>query len=246
MNFNLNAAKALLGAAVVAGAVTAISQPASAISFNTSAGTTSSFSGVTTVGFEGASPAPANGSSVSANGYTENGITYTGGAIALGSQPNQFKAPGTDSGTPDTTNYLTLGGNAGNPVTIVFSKLKGYFGLYLGSIDSYNTISFFKGASQVGSFTGTDIATKSVALGGLGLAALEGNYNKDSYVNFFGDNNSDLFNKVVLTSSSAAFESDNHAFRTDIPTPALLPGLIGMGVAAWRKRRGESAEQAEA
>ncbi|HIK44195.1 MAG TPA: PTPA-CTERM sorting domain-containing protein [Leptolyngbyaceae cyanobacterium M65_K2018_010] len=26
---------------------------------------------------------------------------------------------------------------------------------------------------------------------------------------------------------------------TPIPTPALLPGLIGMGVAAWRKRQGE-------
>ncbi len=33
---------------------------------------------------------------------------------------------------------------------------------------------------------------------------------------------------------------------TSIPTPALLPGLIGMGVAAWRKRKGESVEQAEA
>jgi len=31
-----------------------------------------------------------------------------------------------------------------------------------------------------------------------------------------------------------------------IPTPALLPGLVGMGLAAWRKRKGEEAEQAEA
>ncbi len=31
-----------------------------------------------------------------------------------------------------------------------------------------------------------------------------------------------------------------------VPTPALLPGLIGMGIAAWRKRKGESAAQAEA
>lgn len=234
MNFNLNAAKALLGAVVVAGGVTAISQPASAISFNTSAGTTSAFGGVTTVDFDSSLPS---------------GVTYTGGGIVQGDSTNQYLRPGTNSGTPDPTKYLTLGGqNEPSPVTIAFSKLKGYFGLYLGSIDSYNTISFFKGASPVpvDSFTGTDIATKSVALGGLGLDPRVGNYNKDSYVNFFGNNNSDLFDKVVLTSSSAAFESDNHAFRTDIPTPALLPGLIGMGVAAWRKRRGESAEQAEA
>jgi hypothetical protein len=32
---------------------------------------------------------------------------------------------------------------------------------------------------------------------------------------------------------------------TAIPTPALLPGLIGMGLAAIRKRKGEQAEQPE-
>lgn len=30
-----------------------------------------------------------------------------------------------------------------------------------------------------------------------------------------------------------------------IPTPALLPGLIGMGIAAWRKRKGETVDQSE-
>jgi hypothetical protein len=29
----------------------------------------------------------------------------------------------------------------------------------------------------------------------------------------------------------------NISFATSIPTPALLPGLIGMGLAAWRKKR---------
>ncbi len=33
---------------------------------------------------------------------------------------------------------------------------------------------------------------------------------------------------------------------TAVPTPALLPGLIGMGVAAMRKRKGEAEETAEA
>lgn len=33
---------------------------------------------------------------------------------------------------------------------------------------------------------------------------------------------------------------------TAVPTPALLPGLIGMGVAAMRKRKGEAEESAEA
>ena len=30
-----------------------------------------------------------------------------------------------------------------------------------------------------------------------------------------------------------------------VPTPALLPGLIGMGIAAWRKRKGEAAAETE-
>lgn len=33
---------------------------------------------------------------------------------------------------------------------------------------------------------------------------------------------------------------------TAIPTPALLPGMIGLGVAAWRKRKSEAANEAEA
>ncbi|MGI0486802.1 PTPA-CTERM sorting domain-containing protein [Pantanalinema rosaneae CENA516] len=41
------------------------------------------------------------------------------------------------------------------------------------------------------------------------------------------------------TASLSAF---NNSVR-QVPTPALLPGLIGMGVAAWRKRKGEVADE---
>lgn len=47
-----------------------------------------------------------------------------------------------------------------------------------------------------------------------------------------------------------ALQYDNTSFATPnttaIPTPALLPGLIGMGVAAWRKRKSEAAAETEA
>jgi len=39
------------------------------------------------------------------------------------------------------------------------------------------------------------------------------------------------------------FTADNLSFgtaATPIPTPALLPGLVGMGIAAWRKRKAVS------
>ena len=40
--------------------------------------------------------------------------------------------------------------------------------------------------------------------------------------------------------------SNFNVFTQTIPTPALLPGLIGMGAAALRKRKGEGDESAEA
>jgi len=39
--------------------------------------------------------------------------------------------------------------------------------------------------------------------------------------------------------------SDASSTATPIPTPALLPGLIGMGIAAIRKRKAEPAEATE-
>jgi len=41
--------------------------------------------------------------------------------------------------------------------------------------------------------------------------------------------------------SSGLFVSNGNI--TPIPTPALLPGLVGMGIAAWRKRKNEPSEQ---
>jgi hypothetical protein len=43
--------------------------------------------------------------------------------------------------------------------------------------------------------------------------------------------------------SGTHFAMDNFTFNepiTTVPTPALLPGLIGMGLTAWRKRKVES------
>jgi len=238
MNFNLNVAKALLGAAVVAGAVTAISQPASAISFNTTLGSTSTYSGVTTVGFDNPGPGVVvpSGSSVSVlGGYSENGITFKNDAnpttahIANGFSNNQFASP-----PGGTANYLTVGSFGSENVTVDLGGLKGYFGLLIGSLDTFNSIAFFR--------TGEVNPIKSYGGADLPPTAPNGDQTVGKYYNFFGDNNSDLFDRVVLGSTKAAFEVDNIATRAAIPTPALLPGLIGMGVAAWRKRKGEAAQ----
>ncbi len=224
MNFNLNSVKALLGAAVVAGGVTAISQPASAISVNTGGiaspnnGLISSYGGVTTLNFNSDPLGPRSG----------------GGNIVNGSTSTYASPPG------DTSNYLTVGSNGSETATLDLGGLKGYFGLFVGSLDTYNTIEF------INTIAGTSKAFTGGMVAALTGTPSTGNQSVGVYYNFFGDSNSDLFNKVELSSTSPAFEVDNIATRTAIPTPALLPGLIGMGVAAWRKRRGESAEQTQA
>jgi choice-of-anchor C domain-containing protein len=51
-----------------------------------------------------------------------------------------------------------------------------------------------------------------------------------------------LFTSLTNTAFGPAL--DNVRVSTDgvtpVPTPALLPGLIGMGIAAWRRRQGEA------
>jgi choice-of-anchor C domain-containing protein len=51
-----------------------------------------------------------------------------------------------------------------------------------------------------------------------------------------------LFTSLTDTAFGPAL--DNVRVSTDgltpVPTPALLPGLIGMGIAAWRRRQGEA------
>ena len=63
-----------------------------------------------------------------------------------------------------------------------------------------------------------------------------------SYPNFAADG--PTFNTVGIGSSGGSYSITLNQPTTAIPTPALLPGLIGLGVAALRKRKAEAAEQA--
>ena len=176
------------------------------------------------------------------------GVTFTGTAgYVTGSVGGQYAAPflsgnnGNGFGSPnqpngqDATQYITSGSTGTNPpgsVTFLFtSGLQQYFGLLWGSVDTYNTIEFFNGATSVGSLTGTSVTPS--ATGDQGS-------NGTFYVNI----NSTLgFDKVVMTSSQFAFEFDNIAFNTrplGVPEPmsiALLgAGLLGLGFARKRSR----------
>ena len=173
---------------------------------------------------------------------TNQEATFSGdGRIVTGDVSGQYKAPsanaaGGSSDTTDTTKYLTLGGtNERGPVSLDFrfpiiSKL----GFLWGSIDDYNKVEFFRKGLIRGTFTGEDV-----------FMPANGNQEADgtAFVNFESADENDYFDQVVFSSSQAAFEIDDIRY-TEVPTPALLPGLIGMGAVALRKRKrvGEAQE----
>jgi fibronectin-binding autotransporter adhesin len=120
------------------------------------------------------------------------GVT-NGSAISVSAAPFLGPLPGHE----DASNYLSVG--VGSAETISFATEQNAFGLYWGSIDSYNNINFYNGDKLVASYTGADI-TPLISGPDKGL------FSSNGYVEF-----ADLapFNKVVLSSDGNSFEVDN-------------------------------------
>ena len=114
------------------------------------------------------------------------------GSTALATAP--FMGP---EGNPDTTDYLAVA--AGGSETITFASEHNTFGLYWGSVNSYNTIGFYDGATLVASYTGADMG--SLLAGGNKFS-----FSSNGYVEFIG---SHPFDKVVLSSAHNSFELEN-------------------------------------
>lgn len=151
----------------------------------------------------------------------------SGGKAVQGALSGKYAAPwlsggnGTGFGVQpngvDTTTYLTTG-TTGSSVTLDFgpSASLNYFGLLWGSVDSYNSLSFYNGNTLLSSVTGTQV-----------WAGANGNQgvNGTLYVNI---DTSSAFNKVVARSAGYAFEFDNVAYRS-VPDNASTLVLLGLG-----------------
>jgi len=98
-----------------------------------------------------------------------------------------------------------------------------------------SSISFFSGTTLIQSFNQTQLNAQAFG------------QSTSNYFNFFVTNNSEIFNRVVFADTSfiGNLQVDNVAYQA-IPTPALLPGLVAMGLGIVRKRKAEANAEANA
>ncbi len=156
--------------------------------------------------------------------YTDGLATYSWQAASSpfvqGNVTGQWATPYLDS-----TTFLTIGsGDRPGTVTISFSEPIRYFGLYMGSPDVYNNISFFDSTGLIGSFTGKDLINPG-----------NGDQTIADYLNFstYGG----TITQIVMSSTKAAFETDSHSYDT-VPEPCTFGALgLGLAVAALVARR---------
>jgi len=168
------------------------------------------------------------------NGYPTLLWTWTDSfAVLIGDVPNVASAP-FGASTKDVSYYVTVPENVNDiPQSATVTNLGGsynYFGIWWGSVDTYNTLSFYSGINLVASFTGSDITTPNAANGNQVAPTT------NLYVNFLDLPSFDSFN---MTSTQYAFEADNIAVGNVVPEPATM-FLLGsglLGLAGFARRR---------
>ncbi len=126
----------------------------------------------------------------------------------------------------DTTNYMAV--LSGQSETVVYGRTYSELGLYWGSIDIYNVLTLYNGASSV------VVPVPPVS---------NGDQFADDSNRYFVISGFD-FNKAVFSSSINSFEFDNVAVG-GVPEPStwalLMLGFAGLGYAGCRKAKSGSA-----
>jgi hypothetical protein len=174
--------------------------------------------------------APSSGSFASGI-FTENGISFSptqpgqGGIIVSGTSPGNYAEPAGYKGS-----YMAILG--GKSETLKFSGQMDIFGLYWGSIDTYNTVEFLLNGAQVVTVKGSDLAAP-IAASGNQLSP-----DSNAYITF----SNLLFDEVILSSSGNSFEFSNVAAAAPEPSTwaMMILGFMGVGFVAYR-RKGRSA-----
>lgn len=160
------------------------------------------------------------------------GFSLNGGRITTGNVSGRQAQPKGSTG-----NYLTTDiGKA----TITADRGYGAVSFLWGSIDTYNSVSFFDQAGKVlGSLTGSDVASPPPANGD------QTSDRTNRYVTFTADaKTGQMINSLQLNSTGFAFETDNFAFiNAKGPVPVPEPGVAVLfgscaALVMLRRRRG--------
>lgn len=198
----------------------------SSYSFLISDGTTAT----TNINAAGYGPDPVWGTTISAPG---------GGPVSLYS-PGQTVNSADGSGW-----FIAMDGAYGLPASIKQTLT----GLKVGQ---QYAVSFYQASAQQSGFDGDSTDQWQVNFGGASQLSTLMNHASQAPVSpwqkqmmTFTANSSDQVLEFLALGSPAGqppFALLSGVSVAEIPTPALLPGLIGLGLSAWRKRKSESAE----
>lgn len=222
--------------AAVATALTAGAASAAPTAFITS-GPTTGVAGACTVTFDRASDDLTGG--VVSCGSSDTPVIYShsvGGSLDLGLLPGQIQNDSIENVAAkpvgSTGNYLTVGPASGgeNVVAFYLESAVNYFGFLAGSLDTFNSVTFYLTNDAELTFTGAQLAA---------LAGFEANGDQSRAVFWNIDFGSQFYDGVQFSSTSNAFESDNHAFGV-IPAPGALAllgiGALGLGGSLRRRK----------
>lgn len=199
------------GAALVS-VISSYSSPAAVVLLNSNTSLTGNASGTSIVeNFNAYGDGTVN--------FTAPGMTFTGpGNVESLTTVNYARPAG------DQTPYFSTTGTE----TISFSKIQNKFGLFWGSMDTYNSLTFLLKNQRVGVFTGSQV----VALTPPGANGDQYSMNTNRYVNFSG-----IYDEVQIYSEQPAFEIDN--ISTGVPENStwemMLLGFGGLGFAAHQR-----------
>ena len=147
-----------------------------------------------------------------------------------------YQSPFNNTPLVDSQSYFSVGAvdgdgdGAPSPVTLTLGAPVDSFTMLWGSIDDYNTIEFFSGATSLMAFTGTTSST-CFMLGGSAA-----NYERVALLRF-GDFGESGMDSVKFSSSQAAFEFA----LAPVPLPASALMLFGaLGGLGFVSRRGKA------
>jgi hypothetical protein len=178
--------------------------------------------------------------------YSTPFASFSGGGIIVHGSDAKHSAPWLGpGGFADPFRYLAVGAHQSE--TISFSSEKTALGLYWGSIDSYNKITFYNDGSLVYSLTGAQLESAITSGPKLTDSGDQVGFKSNGFVTFSGLGFD--FNEVVLSSTKNAFEvADLEAFGpklTTSPVPGvpesstwlmMILGFFSVGFVAHRRK----------